>query len=273
MPTRTRNSHVVSRTPSAGRRARFDVSCAWLAFVMLIATGCTSVTARLDARFDADPLGAPPSAPSPTPPGDVLVWRGNMVAASVVVRQGSDRWVRAVPLAPFLTAPDGRQTFLIANTDPFTTSPAANIRGSIRLRLVGLGTVGIGVRPVQAGGAVDFIGGAELSTFLAPAPASVSALQSFTVSRLTDVVGLISSGQLSGYTPGNVIEINWTVDQASRTFSATVPGGPTRSTVFPANVAGIAMTPIQKLQVYLWLAQPTSGTVVFVDNISVEEYR
>jgi hypothetical protein len=273
MLTRNRNSHVVSGTSSTGGAALFSVTRAWIAFVILVATGCTSVTARLDARFDADPLGALPTAPSPTPPGDVLVWRGSMVGASVVVRQGGDAWVRAVPLAPFIIGPDSRQTFLIANTDPFTTSPAANIRGSIRLRIVGLGTVGIGVRPVQTGGAVDFIGGAEVSTFVAPAPPGVFALRSFTVSRLTDLVGLISSGQLSGYTPGNVVDISWTVDQASRTFSATVPGGPTQSSVFDANVSGIAVIPIQKLQVYVWLARPTATTVVFVDNISVEEYR
>jgi hypothetical protein len=273
MLTRNRNSHVHPQASSADSATPVSVTRVWTALVMLFATGCTSVTARLDARFDADPLGAPPTSPLPTPPGDVLVWRGSMVAASVVVRQGSDTWVRAVPLSPFIIAPDSRQTFLIANTDPFTTSPAANIRGSIRLRIVGLGTVGIGVRPVQSGGAVDFIGGAEVSTFVAPAPPGVFALRSFSVSRLTDLVGLISSGQLSGYTPGNVVDISWTVDQASRTFSATVPGGPTQSSVFDANVSGLAVIPIQKLQVYVWLAHPTAATVVFVDNISVEEYR
>ena len=32
---------------------------------------------------------------------------------------------------------DDRKVFLIAVTEPFTTTPAANIRGSVRLRLVG----------------------------------------------------------------------------------------------------------------------------------------
>jgi hypothetical protein len=273
MLTRNRHADAVSATSSAGSSARLRVTRLCPAFVLLFATGCTSVTQRLDARFDADPLGPPPAAPSPTPPGDVLVWRDTRVASSIVVRAGSDRWVRAVPLQPFVIAPDGRQVFLIANSDPFTTSPAANIRGSVRLRLVGPGTVGIGIRPVQTGGPVDFVGGAQLSTFIAPAPPAVSALRSFSVSQLTDFIGLGSSGQLSGYTPGNVIEISWTVDQASRTFSATVPGGPTQSSVFAASVLGVATTPIQKLQVYFWLANPTSATVVFVDNISVEEYR
>src|SRR4029079_11957271 len=116
----------------------------------------------------------------------------------------------------------------------FTTSPEANIRGSVRLRLNNLATVGLGVRLLQGEQVLDFIGGLELSNFVRPAGGGVNGLQSFRGERLSDTIGLPSSGPISGYTTGKVIEINWTIDQASRTFAASVLGGPSQSSSFPA---------------------------------------
>ena len=49
----------------------------------LLLSACT-VIPRLDARFDADPLGVPPSTPAPTPPNDDLGWRTGFVTSSIV---------------------------------------------------------------------------------------------------------------------------------------------------------------------------------------------
>jgi len=251
-----------------------SLGLAWCATSLVLLMGCTSVTSRLDAKFDTDVLGAlPSSAPAPTPPSDLLVWRTGSVTPTVVARTASDRWVRAVPLPTFIASPDSRQIFLIATTEAFTTSPPANIRGSVRLRLNGLGSIGIGVRSLQSGRPLDFIGGMQLSNFLLPIPSEVDALQTFSGTRLSDSIGLPSAGQISGYTSGNVIDINWTIDQASRTFSASVLGGPSRSNTFPAVSAGVATTPVQQLMLFVWLEKPTSATTAFIDNLSVEEYR
>jgi hypothetical protein len=236
-------------------------------------TGC-NVTQRLDAKFDTDPVGgAPPSAPSPTPPNDVFTWRTGFVTSTVVANTGGDHWVRVQPLPEFTTSPDDRRVFLMAVTEPFTTSPPANIRGSVRLRLDNPGTVGIGLRPLQGEQTLDYIGGIELSNFLPPSGGSVEGLQAFGSARFSDLIGLPSSGQISSYASGSVIDINWTIDQASRTFSASVLGGPSKSNSFPSVSGAVATTPIQRLILFVWMQKPTSNTVLFIDNVHAEEYR
>jgi hypothetical protein len=200
-------------------------------------------------------------------------WRTGFVASSVVADPAGGRMVRAAALPAFTSSPDNRQVFLIAVTEPFRTSPPANIRGRIRLRLNNLATVGLGLRLLQAEQSLDFIGGFELSNFLPPSGGAVNVLQGFRGDRLGDPFSLPSIGQISAYTPGNVIDINWTLDQPSRTFSASVLGGASQSTTFPAMFGGNATTPIQRLEVYLWMQRPNFDTVLFIDNLIVEEYR
>jgi hypothetical protein len=120
------------------------VSCA---ATLLALAGCTTTIPRLDAKFDADPLGTPPFKPAPSPPNDDLGWRTGLVSSSVVSDAGG-RVVRVVPLPAFTSSPDTRAVFLIAVTEPFTISPAANIRGHVKLRLINPGTVGFGLRPL-----------------------------------------------------------------------------------------------------------------------------
>jgi hypothetical protein len=245
--------------------------CAVAIFVL---TGCTTIP-RLDAKFDTNTLGVTPaSSPPPTPPKDVLVWRDQtFFTTTVVANPASGRWVNIKPLPAFTTSPDGRRVFLIASTEPFTTSPAVNIRGSLQIRLDSLGTVGMGVRLEQGGSPLDYLGGFELSNFLSPTPSQLDGLQTFTAARFNDFVSLTSSGRMSGYNPGSVIDINWTIDQASRTFTASVPGGPIASTHYPANFGSIATTPIQQLMLFFWVDRPTTATSVFIDNLYAEEYQ
>lgn len=241
-------------------------------FVTLILGGC-GVTPRLDANFDGDPLGAPPTTPLPTPPADFLVWRTLAVSPNVVPDPVSGNRVRAVPLANFLSDPDLRRVLLIAGSAPFTTSPAANIRGHVRLRLDGPGTLGVGMRAQQSGQTLDFIGGFELSNFLPPSMGAINIVRSFNGTRLNDPFSLPAAGKVASYTAGTEIEVNWTIDQDNRIFSVTVLGQQPQSVSFPATSASGANTPIQVLVIYFWLQRPTAQTVVFVDKISAEEYR
>jgi len=269
---RKNESKPTPATSAARAHGLGSVGLAWCAAAFFLLAGCT-VIPRLDARFDTDPLGVPPSNPTPTPPNDQMNWRTGFVAASVVADSAGGRLVRAVPLPAFTSSPDNRQVFLIAVTEPFTTSPPANIRGHVRLRLNNLATVGLGLRLLQAEQSLDFIGGFELSNFLPPSGGAVNVLQGFRADRLGDIFSLPSIGQISAYTPGNVIDINWTIDQPSRTFSASVLGGASQSSIFPAMFGGNATTPIQRLEVYLLMQRPNSDTVLFIDNLVAEEYK
>jgi hypothetical protein len=226
---------------------------------------CCATTPRLDANFDtASVSAAPPSNPPPTPPNDSLNWRAGATTVSVL-DSGGERWVRVAPVPTFTAAPDQRAVFLIAVSEHFSTSPPANIRGSIRLRLDGCGTVGVGLRPLQGEQTLDFIGGFELSN-LCPgnAAGSVHGVQAFTGARLADPFSLPSSGPIASYRMGTAIDVFWTIDQASRTYAASVLDGPLASAQFPAVSGSVATTPIQRLLVYVWLAHPTFNTALFV---------
>ena len=240
---------------------------------LLLLAGCTA-TPRLDDTFDTEAQGAQPSStPAPTPPADSFTWRTGFVALSVEPRSGGDRWVRVQPLPVFTASPDGRRVILQAISEQFTGNPPANIRGSVRIRLDSPGTVGIGLRPVQGEQTLDVIGGIELSNFLPPTNGGVFGLQAFTSVRFSDLLALPSTGQIAPYSAGSVIDINWTLDQASHTFSASVLGGPQRSSSYPPVSGGVATAPIQRLIVQIWMQNPTSGTVLFIDNVHAEEYK
>lgn len=250
------------------------VGLAWCAVVLFLLIGC-DVTPRLDAKFETDQLGVPPSvAPAPSPPNDYLVFRDRFVTFTVVANSVGEHLLRVQPLPVFTASPDDRRVFLIAGTEQFTTSPPANIRGTVRLRLDNIGTVGIGFRISQGEQTLDdFIGGIELSNFLPPSIGSIHGLHAFHYIRLNDPLGLPSSGLISSYNSGNVIDINWSIDQATHIFSAGVSGNPLQSNSFPAVSAGIATTPIQRLILYFWMQTPSSNTVAFIDNLYAEEFR
>ncbi len=270
---RKNKSHLIPLALTVRTEGHKSIRLAGCVITLSLLTGCTTVP-RLDAKFEADTLGATPaSAPMPTPPNDLLNWRTGFVASTVTADPAGGRWVRALPLPAFTSSPDDRRAFLIAVTEPFTTSPPANIRGSVRLRLDNPGTVGIGLRPLQGEQTLDFIGGVELSNFLPRSTGSAHGLQAFSGNRFGDPFGLPSSGPLSGYNSGNVININWSLDQASRTFSASVLGGPSQSSSFPAVSGSVVATPVQRLLLYVWMQKPSSNTAVFIDNLLVEEYR
>jgi hypothetical protein len=245
------------------------------AFVAVaLLAGCTPATVRLDDKFDSDTLGGLPSpVPPPTPPNDSISFRTDFFTTSVVADPAGGRWMRIQPNQAFTSSPDGRRIVMIAASEAFTTSPAVPIRGSMRMRLDGLGIVGMGLRPLQAGQTLDFIGGVQVGNYLPPAGSGIDGLRAFNGAQLTSLIGLPSTGHVGGYSPGQVIDINWSIDQASRTFSVTAGGGQPVSGTFAPTSGSVATTPIQQLLVYVWMDKPTSSTQLFIDNVHAEETK
>jgi hypothetical protein len=122
MIKRKKKSKPTPATSAARAHGLGSVGLAWCAAALVLLSGCT-VIPRLDARFDMDPLGVPPSTPLPTPPNDQMNWRTGFAASSVVSDPAGGRWVRVAPLQTFTSSPDDRRVFLIAVTEPFTTNP------------------------------------------------------------------------------------------------------------------------------------------------------
>lgn len=200
-------------------------------------------------------------------------WRTDFVSAELVQDLVGGRRVVGKPTAAFLAASDFRRVFLVAVSEAFTTNPAANMRGSIRLQIIGLGTIGVAFRPLQGEQRLDYIGGFELSNFLPPAGASVAVLGPFKSDRLEDPFGLPSTGTVSSHRPNAEVVVNWTIDQATHTFSASILGGASASSTFPDVSVGLATVPIQRLGLEVWLHKPTTDTFLFIDDIHAEEYR
>jgi hypothetical protein len=250
---------------------------AWLAVALVMwLIGCATA-ARLDDTFDADPLGAKPSAtPSPTPPSDFEAWNGtdHLISTVAAPDPSGGRWVRIVPDAGFIASPDHRHQAATVNSDALTTSPPASLRGHMRLRLDGLGTVTIGFRPLQGSklSDSDFMGGVAIGSYLPPAGGQVYLVAPFTDANVAAPVGLVSAGKIAGYVPGSVVDIEWSIDQASRTLHASIAGGTQQTLTFPAvSGAGVKTTPIVQMGFWILLENPTNTTKVFVDNLFAEE--
>jgi hypothetical protein len=218
---------------------------AWLAVALVMwLIGCAT-TVRLNDPFDSDPLGGLPGG----------------------------RWVVITPDAGFIAAPDPRHRAAVATSDPFTVSPPASIRGHLRLRLDGPGTVTVGFRPIQGAFMPDFIGGVALGSYVAPAPGQAYLVGPFAQKDLDALSPLASAGRMAPYAPGSVVDINWSIDQAARTLTATVGGGTPQTVGFPPASGGVATTPVSQLSFWIFLEKPTNATRVFVDNLYAEEVR
>ncbi|MFZ0134388.1 MAG: hypothetical protein WAK95_17760 [Desulfobacterales bacterium] len=180
-----------------------------------------------------------------------------------------------MPTPAFLASPDLRKRAVIITSDSFTTSPPAQIRGHLRLRLDGPGVVTVGFRPVQGSQTPDFISGIQLASFALPGGlrGETHVLQGFSLARIEDPFQLPVSGKMADYQPGTPIDVFWSIDQASRTFAASAAGGTSQTTTFAAASAGVATTPIQRISLWVFLQNPSSGTAVFIDNLYAEEFR
>lgn len=237
---------------------------------------------RLDANFDTEV--SLPAIPKPSPPHDSLNWlrtswsllppqgKASLVSSTIVADPAGGSWVRVLPTAEFFKEPETRELVLIASSEPFTTG--GYISGRLRLRLdqppnLPITTVSIALLPARGNQISDeFIGGVELQ------PTAVRLLRGFNVARSKDIVSLPTVGdRLTDYSSGNVVNISWEIDEASRTFTASA-GGPSRSMQFPSvDAKGFTITPIEKLYLYIWLQRPGfGGTALFIDNLLAEEW-
>lgn len=76
---------------------------------------------------------------------------------------------------------------------------------------------------------------------------------------------------LADYNPGQVEQFLYSIDQPSRTFNLSVGGGSSpsgsRSTTYEFS------GPIQKLELWLFLRQPTSDTKVFTNDVQMHEIK
>jgi hypothetical protein len=247
-----------------------------VAAVLSILWGCATIP-RLDDKFDVDALGSPPStSPSPTPPNDSLSFTVfQQVDSAVVADPAGGRRLRITPTPAFISSPNLRKRAVIITSDSLTTSPPAQIRGHLRLQVDGTGVVIVGFLPIQGAQSPDFISGIQVSSFALPEGLRGEAyvLYGFAPARIEDPFQLNVSGKIADYQPGTPTDIFWSIDQASRTFSASASGGTSQSATFPAASAGVATTPIQQLSLWVWLQNPSAGTAVFIDNLYAEEYR
>lgn len=132
----------------------------------------------------------------------------------------------------------------------------------------------MGFRVVQGGIFTDIIGGVQLYKSAFSPRGEVFVVPGFRIERIEDIYSLPTRGdRIADYRPGSVIDINWSIDQSSRTLYVGA-GGPSESTTFRAvSTNGVATTPIQVLSLWVWLEKPSSNTVVFVDRLRAAEYK
>lgn len=258
--------------PATRRRARNQAFAA-VSCVALVMGGCTTpitTTPRMDSNFNAQPAGVPQQSPGPSPPNDQFTWLSQQpVTSTVASNPGGGNWVLTVPKPAFLADPDSLRQFLLASSEPFTTSPPPQMNGRFSVRLDGPGKVSFGIR-ARRGGTTGFVGGGEISaspfgggemaTLLNPS--AIDNLATF-ATRDFPVTGLTT------YTPGQVAHVLYAIDQASQTLNLSVSGtvAANRSNAYAFVGA------IQQLELWLFLRQPTSATRVFVNDVRMDEIK
>jgi hypothetical protein len=240
----------------------------WLTLTM---SGCTNAPiARMNSNFNAQPIGVPQQFPAPSPPNDQFIWLSQQPVSSVVAANPSGgNWVLTVAKPAFLVDPDVRHQFLLASSEPFTTSPPTQMNGQFSVRLVGTGKVDFGIRATR-GSAAGFVGAGEVSTGITGAggvgivltPGVIDNLAAFST-RDFPVIGIAT------YNPGQVLQVFYSIDQASRTINFAVGGGASGSRSTNYGFSG----PIAQLELWLFLRQPTSSTKVFVNEVKMNELR
>jgi hypothetical protein len=264
--------------PEPRRRAARMIRMFWLPVLMAAALGGCATATRMDAKFNREPAGsAPPQAPSPNPPADQFTWLVRQPLKSVVVVDpAGGAWVQVTPTGDFLVDPGTRRNFVIGTSEPFKTDPVAKIRGHVRLQISGLGVVSFALQPMVQGQLVDgYLGGGEVGSFIggtgSPGAGSTAILASFPGSLVASGQAFPATG-LSAYAQGRAVELFWTLDQTTHTF--TLGDGTNNTSVrFPADFRGVATTPIQQLSLWMWLKDPTGATKVFVDDFWMEEFK
>jgi hypothetical protein len=210
-----------------------------------------------------------PAIPIPSPPNDQFTWLTRQPLTSVIVpNPAGGKWVRTTPARAFIVDPDRMHQFLLASSEPFNFG-GPQMRGTFSIRLVGPGKVSFGVRAVR-GNVAGFIGGGELSS---------SPLGGGEVGVLTNAAGIDNLAafefrdfpvtSIGSYTPGQTAQFFYTIDQSSQTFTLSAGKGAQGSDQNVYSFSG----GIQRLELWLFLRQPTAATVVFTNDVTMEELK
>jgi hypothetical protein len=226
---------------------------------------------RLKADFDAENLNAVPlQSPSPTPPSDNTLWTQQFLIPKVVDRPGGGRWLRIQPKQNYI----GRNyaQALSAFSDYFK-SAGKNIRGHMSLQLVGSGHVVIGLQASQnASLQGSLLGGFSIRNDITSDVAYLNSNQLASILEQQQYFGPQGFGIfLAPYSPGNTIELSWSIDQASRALNLSVSPGGNNQVVFPSAVQGVSNTPLKRIYLTVTVIDFTINTTLFMDDISIEE--
>jgi hypothetical protein len=77
---------------------------------------------------------------------------------------------------------------------------------------------------------------------------------------------------LAPYTPGQTVDLFWSIDQASRTLNLVVlPGETARLTFDAVSPNGVATTPLRRIWIDIVLHEFDANTTLFLDDVTVEE--
>jgi len=221
---------------------------------------------KLTETFDAEPLGAIPlTSPSPSPPFDNVVWTQQQLTPSVVARSSGGRWVSVRPKPNYFPRANARA--LSAFSD-FFSLPGHDVRGGLSLRLTGPGHVVIVVHAAQ--GPSSTKGGPLGGVSLRSNPLSGADVATLTDSDILAREEPFGTG-LTRYTPGQTIQVLWSVTQAGSLLNLIVAPGDTRQLSIGPSMDGVAKFPLQRVFITIDAFGFSQATELLVDDLSVEE--
>jgi hypothetical protein len=167
-----------------------------------------------------------------------------------------------------------RATVLQAYSDAMSGSPGNNLRGAVQVTMWGSGQLVIAFFSGDQQRVGGPLGGFRIVDF---GTAHIAYLTAQGVRRIlnqpTFAAGVGTF--LSNYTPGTPVDLRWSFDQASRTFSFgayAASGAAVNSYIADALAPdGVPNTPVRRIWIDIALYDAAWGMLVFLDNISVEE--
>ena len=243
-----------------------------LLFSLIFLLSSCKTEFRLKEDFDAEALNTVPlTAPAPTPPSDNTTWTQQLLSPKIVERPGGGRWVSTRPKSNYM----GRNYALALSAfSDFFKSNGKNINGHMSLRLIGSGHVIIGLQAVQNENIPGSpLGGYSIRNDITSDIAYLNSSRLASIVEQEQYFGPQGFGIfLAPYQQGNTVELSWSIDQTSRVLNLSVfPGGANEQVVFPASFQGFSNTPLKRIYLTITVVDFTMDTIMFVDDISIDE--
>jgi hypothetical protein len=256
--------------PLTAREPR-SVSCRPLfavGAILLCVSACAPPPTRfkMTENFDTEALGAIPlQSPSPSPPFDSVIWTQQTLTPTVVARSSGGRWVSVRTKPNYF--PRANSQALSAFSDFFSV-PRNPIRGGLSVRLVGPGHVVIALHAAQ--GPTSTRGGPLGGVSLRSGPLAGADIASLTDADLLAREEPFGTG-LAPYTPGQTIQVLWSIDQGGGLLNLIVGAGNTRQLSIGPSLDGVAKFPLQRVFITITAFGFSQATELLVDDLSVEE--